>query len=647
MLLLAGSPQKIPPQVQLQLDHSASVLSSGKQNVITPPKKTQSVQEPLDTNDKRPNVDSLTSQASLITSSFPYVRALDFSLDKEPKPVKRGRKRSSKTKKGAKQKTTTDEQSKAPLTKKAARSNKSHLEASKSPPPSFDAAVGHRNVQTVLPSTVVTNISVGTSRPISNCGSVFNRSTNQISSTAITGASSNTSPYNMNNCGTLATGFPTSACSLPTGPSLSPGNMVQTSSGPVPSAVSCMYVNPSASPTSSLVNSTSGPVNFTCAVTSCSLSPANRTTLGSSPVLVNRNNSSTNLTPSTVNYTTCGTVRSPFIPGYTGSISTSAPVNLTMQCIPGASSTVSFINPVACPTSASSVNLANTTNSHPALPGSFGVSSVSSLHQDVNTVTSSHLTGLTHAVIPSHFTDSSVVTLTTSINNSLTSQEQNASESNGSGTSATNAGVVQTTVGPFTLQASNLLQSLALQHANTEKNEPQNTESGLDITQLRKESTQGFQKIAACSTLESGHRHQSLKEKSTSKKNVNLHLSQDNATVSSEKHNDISVVCESGTDPLQKDLRDTVAVVGRLPNLLENKNGSTSTLTIMNQGCRELMKENSSGFLQSETSSETEGQESTKPQGKRRRDSLQKEKVLWQSCSIFVGRINGNLFLSS
>ncbi|KAL9969200.1 hypothetical protein ACROYT_G021389 [Oculina patagonica] len=46
----------------------------------------------------------------------------------------------------------------------------------------------------------------------------------------------------------------------------------------------------------------------------------------------------------------------------------------------------------------------------------------------------------------------------------------------------------------------------------------------------------------------------------------------------------------------------------------------------MNQGCRELMKENSTISLQSGTSSEREGQGSSKPQGKRRRDSLQKEK---------------------
>lgn len=629
LLLLAGSPQKIPPQVQSQLDHSASVLSSGKQNAVTPPKKkTHSVQERLNTNDKRPNVDSLSSQANLITSLFPYVRALDFNLDKGPEPVKRGKKRGSKAKNGAKQKTTTDGHSKAPLTKKGARSNRRHLEASKSPSSSssLGAAAGYRNVQAVSPSIVATNVYSGISQPIPNCGSVFNGSTNPISSTVVPSACSNTSPYHMVNCGTLPTGLPVSTCSLAIRPSPSPGNLV-TPSAAVSSTVS--YVNPGSVPTSSLVtqvNSISGPVNFISAVTSHSSSPANHTNLRSSPVLVNSNNSSTYLTPSTVNFTTCGTVSSPFIPGNTGSVCTFVPVNLTTQhTTVSAPSTVSFMNSVACPTSASSVNLANMTNSHPALPTSIGLSSGSLLHQVVNTVTSSPLTELTPAVIPGHFTDSSVVTSTTNINNSLTSQEQNAG-SNRSGTSGTNTDITQEAVGPFSLQASNLLQTLALQHTNTEKNDPQNIPSGPDVTQLRKESAQGLQKILARSTSELVPGHQPLKENLPSKKNVNL--PQDNATISSEKYkDDTSVVCESlNPDQLQKGLRDTVTIARNLPNSLENINGSTSTLT-MNQGCRELMKENSTSFLQSGTSSETEGQGSSKPGGKRRRDALQKEKV--------------------
>ncbi|KAL9969201.1 hypothetical protein ACROYT_G021390 [Oculina patagonica] len=546
LLLLAGSPQKIPPQVQAQLDHSASVLSSGKRKAVTPPKKTHSVQGRLNISEKRPTVDTLSSQASLVTSSFPYVRALDFNLDKGPEPVKRGKKRGSKTKAGTKQKTMTDGHSKAPLTKKGARSNRRHLEASKSPSLSSSpsAVAGYRNVQAISPSVVATNIYAGISQPIPSCSSVFNGLTNQISSTVVPSACSNTSPYHMINYGTLPTGLPVSKSSPAIRLSPSSGNLVTPSPGPVPSTVS--YSNPGSGPTSSLVtydNSISGPANFTSAVTSHSSPPVNHTSLRSSPVLVNSNNLSTYLTPSTVNITTCGTAPLPFISGNTSSVATSAPVNLTTQHAPSAPSTVSFINTVICPTSASTVNLVNMTNSHPALPASFGVSSVSSLHQVVNTVTSAPLTELTPAVISGHFTDSSVVTSTTSINNSLTSQEQNTGESNGSGTSSTNEGVMQPAVGHFSLQASNLLQSLALQHASTEKNEPQNIASGPDVSQLRKESAQGFQKTVASSTSESGHGHQPLKEKSTSKKNMNL--SQENTTISSEKHkDDISVVCE-------------------------------------------------------------------------------------------------------
>ena len=291
---------------------------------------------------------------------------------------------------------------------------------------------------------------------------------------------------------------------------------------------------------------------------------------------------------------------------------------------------------MTCATS-SSVNLANAGTGHNSLPASFAhsnltaISSATSLRQGVNTVTPSPLTGLTQAVMPSHLRDASVTNATASIRNSLTGPEQSVGESCGSGATsasseASDAGVTQSH-SPISLQASNLLHTLALQHTNTDTSEPQNIMSGLEVTQLRKESAQGMQKNSPRSSSELVLEHQQLKEKSSSKNNS--HLSKDSTAVSN-CQDSIPLVCESSSaDVFEKGLRNTMPVAGRFQNSLENKNGGSSSMTIMNQiqGCRELLKENSTPFLQSGTSSETEGQGTSKPRGKRRRDSLQKEKV--------------------
>ena len=281
------------------------------------------------------------------------------------------------------------------------------------------------------------------------------------------------------------------------------------------------------------------------------------------------------------------------------------------------------VNPVVCRTP-SSANLASSVTNQVSLPTSLvysnvtAKSSASSLPQVFNAVTPSSSTKPTQAVIPDHFTDSFTIN-----GNSVTDQEQNASESSplvisaSSSTPDTGTTTVSS-VAPFSLQASSMLQTIALQHANADKNEPQ------EITQLRKESVHGLQKITPRSTSESFTGHQLLKEKLASKNNE--HLPKDNTGMSNEKHND--QMSDSGSD---KNLTNAVPVAGRLTNSLENKNGSTASLT-MSHRCSEPVKENSTGILQSGSNSETEGRGSAKQPGKRRRDSLEKDKV----CSIFI-----------
>lgn len=645
LLLLAGSPQKIPPQSQSQLDLSASVLTSGKRNPVTPPKKIQSVQE-QSANDKQRHVDSLPSQGGLITSTFPYVRALDFNTNKGLEPVKRGRKKGSKDSKGAKQKTAMEQQSKAPFTNKRGGSNKRHLEATKSTP-SSNAAVGYRSTQSISPSTIATNVNACIGPPLPNCNSAFNHSSNTIPShvgLVVSSVCRSISPY-LVSCGPLATRSPISVCSQTTTPSVLPGTLARPSTGSVPPTVTC--TNPRSDPSTSLVtlvNSLNYPVNFTSAVTNHSSSPGSNTSLGNSPLPVNQNNSSSCLTPGAVKVSTCGSVQvlAPFTPGSAGSVFTSACGNPIRQDRTVAPSAVGFMNPITCPIPSSPVNLDSGANSNSAFSVSLAVSNLSSLPQVVNTVTSSPVTGPTQAFIPGDFTDSTVVSSITSSSNSRTNQEQNAGESGETRTSSTRAVVMQATdaivtssidpgvtlspVSPLPLQASNLLQSLAVQHANTEKNEVRNAASIQSVTQLRKENAQSFEQITDLPTSELVRGQQPLKDKP--KQSVNL--SKDSTMMPGEKHNDdICLVCKSPSAvPLEKGLRENLTAVGCLPNSPENKNGGTSTLVIMNQGCREPMKENSAGFFQMGTSSETEGQGSSKPRTKRRRDSLQKEKVM-------------------
>ena len=668
LLLLAGSPQKIPPQSQSQLDRSASVLSSGKRIPVTPPKKTQSVRE-QSANNRRQHVNSLPSQAGLITSTFPYVRALDFNTDKGLEPVKRGPKKGSKkSNKGAKQKTAMDQQSKAPFTKKGGGSNKRHLEASKSTP-SSNAAVGYRDILSISPSTIARNVYAGTCPPLPNCNSAFNHSSNTIPSPVglvVPSVCHSTSPY-LVSCTPLVTRSPISVCSQTATPSVLPGNLVKPSAGPAPPTVTC--TNPRSDPSTSLVtlvNSLNYPVNFTSAVMSHSSPPGSNTSLGDSPLPVNH--SSSCLTPGAANFSASGSVQvlSPFIPSGAGSVFISAGGNPIPRHTTVAPSAVGFMDPIACPIPAPSVNLANGATSNPTFPASLAVSGLLSLHQVVNTVTSSPGTGPTKTVIPGHFTDSAVVSSITSSSDSRAGQEQNAGESSETRTSSTHApvmqatdtvvtsaidpgvtqaldtvvtsaidpGVTQAPVSPLSLQASNLLQSLAVQHANTEKNELRSTAAIQSVTQLRKENTESFEQNTALSSSELLQGQQTLKDKSKQ----SMNLSKDSKIMPGGKHkDDISLVCKSPSAvSSEKGLRDNVTSAGCLPNSLENKNGGTSTLVIVDQGCREPMKENSAGFFQMGTSSETEGQGSSKPRRKRRRDSLQKEKVNKQFPEIIV-----------
>ena len=155
--------------------------------------------------------------------------------------------------------------------------------------------------------------------------------------------------------------------------------------------------------------------------------------------------------------------------------------------------------------------------------------------QAFNTVTLTNSTGLSPAVIPGHYTDStvssaaaiSVGNLTTSVKNHRIMASSGLGPSISQETVDARADDLSTSSEPFSMQASNLLSTLPLKHANSQTNVsgPCNLVSGSNNEQvgaegLRKHMPHSAVVEAPC---------QPLKDNSTSLENVNI--SKDNIDV--------------------------------------------------------------------------------------------------------------------
>ena len=550
-------------------------------------------------NNSLPGDQSVSNQPALITSTLPYVRALNFTQGQASLPGRRGRKKCSKNNNTSKKNVTTNEQNKAPSNKKGTNGGRKRSVAKK--PPELTSVSSSQAMSFSSNSTDISG------QPVTNCGSAFNRTIVHHPSpmnVMMPTYCANPPLHSFGNC-------------VPD-PTPLPANVISPSANCTPSGVACIAPVPGLNTVVS-----PSPVSYTGTLASHSPLPATHSTLGTSPA------------PSPVNLSTCPT-HSPV--NFTTFVSVHVPSPFASRHLPVCSPPVSlatvhsslppaaghFVNQGMCPTT-SSVSVVNTGPVHSLVPPSTEqlnvpvIPSAASMQQVVNTITSINSTALT---VPGHFTESTAISATARTGNSLTAQENcdvgvaiGFRPSASSETADTRAGGSSTPMEPLALGASNLLQTLAAKHANTEANStsPQNLPAGPNIGQL---SAHSLQNNMLLSTVDEEVRHQPLKEKSVSHGNINI--SKDNTQALSEKHME--------SIPLGQELSGALPIEASSLNSQENNSGSTSSLEILSQECGELMKENSAGFLHSKNN-EREIQGSSNLQRKRQRNATEPQKV--------------------
>ncbi|XP_067051825.1 uncharacterized protein [Acropora muricata] len=104
LLLLAGSPPKKTPTKPRSTEHCYSnAHASAESNSDSLPRVDESPPNRHRMDDKQPRVKSIENQPALITSTLPFVRALNFAAEKETVPKKRAPKKGSKKKSSPKQ----------------------------------------------------------------------------------------------------------------------------------------------------------------------------------------------------------------------------------------------------------------------------------------------------------------------------------------------------------------------------------------------------------------------------------------------------------------------------------------------------------------------------------------------------------------
>lgn len=104
LLLLAGSPPKKTPTKTRSTEHCYSnAHASAESNSDSLPRVDESPPNRHRMDDKQPRVKSIENQPALITSTLPFVRALNFAAEKETVPKKRAPKKGSKKKSSPKQ----------------------------------------------------------------------------------------------------------------------------------------------------------------------------------------------------------------------------------------------------------------------------------------------------------------------------------------------------------------------------------------------------------------------------------------------------------------------------------------------------------------------------------------------------------------
>lgn len=570
LLLLAGSPQKkSPSRSSPQLNNSATVPVSERKNPDTPPRELHSACG-SSINDKQPCRQSLVNQPALITSTLPYVRALNFAIGNGPAPSKRGRKKGSKNKNSKRQSIT--EQREKPGNNKVAISGRTRVIANKASQLTVTSSSEAISCSTVVPRTESSQVLV-------NSGSPFNR---------------------------------------PILPRSSPANVMMSSASPSPVPYSFANYVPGFTPLpDNVVSCSSSSVSHADAVTHPTALPGNHIAGGRSDALTPLTfNISTCPNPSPVNLTTSCSFQSATVFSPSSFPSRSCPANLTTLYPPQPPSVGYPVNSTTHPTP-SSTGQDSAGSSHAPSSASHSLFTVPVISrtmsaQHVNTVTTLSSSELPEAVLPGHFTHPRVLPTSTSTGNSVSIQGDHRNQAVVASSSDLSAPAE-----PLSMQASNFLQTLALKHISAQNN----SSTSLSVapgSRIGKLAMEGSQNNRPISTINSAI-SQPSNEKLTSL--VNMDVSENNTVATSEKQLAHSSSCVNSVE------QESRAAGKSLQNSQESENGNTSSLEILNQECSELIKETSTSVPNSQPNSGGEMQRANYLQRKRQRDASEPLKV--------------------
>ena len=608
LLLLAGSPQKVQSISSSQSCCNVSDPTAKKHTPITPPKVSDVTQKTRNALNEKEH-SGRSSQPALITSTLPYVRALNFTQEKELEIGTRGRKKGSKNKKGTKQKPATKKQTKAPRTekketgkgqKRAVAKASSELASESS---SLDTGSGFSTLQ-------------GTSgvQPSVSYESTFNRTviSNSIPVNAIVQSSN---AILSQNCSAI----------LATAPAFVPISVT-----PSPSPVNIASPCPDQICSAVTMATGSGTDSSGCIPSTGIRQSSAPVVLGTTAVPSTGNLARRTATP--VNFMSCGSVQvsSPLAPGSANLLPT--PPTLHSPLMPLAANV----------THKSITHLPMGAGFIPLVPNAL---SAHQTMQDLTPPAATSTSATPQAFILGSLTESPVIRDTAGIGD-LSALQKNHSEndksnSTPSGISNTDSNIDDLSASgePFSLKASNMLQTLAFQHKNIQGNSTHHHNQAF-VSDSGQQNNHSLQKTGTLS-VDTEVRLQPLQEKSPAYENVTA--SKSNTEISGEKHADGFFAAHSSpcTNHREQEIMSVPPVGRTIQCSLQTNNGpSTSPLTLINQESSDLVKENFSGSLRSKLSSEKETQESSTSRTKRSRDEFQQHKVIYVARTPFFSGLS-------
>lgn len=608
LLLLAGSPQKVQSISSSQSCCNVSDPTAKKHTPITPPKVSDVTQKTRNALNEKEH-SGRSSQPALITSTLPYVRALNFTQEKELEIGTRGRKKGSKNKKGTKQKPATKKQTKAPRTekketgkgqKRAVAKASSELASESS---SLDTGSGFSTLQ-------------GTSgvQPSVSYESTFNRTviSNSIPVNAIVQSSNSILSQN---CSAI----------LATAPAFVPISVT-----PSPSPVNIASPCPDQICSAVTMATGSGTDSSGCIPSTGIRQSSAPVVLGTTAVPSTGNLARRTATP--VNFMSSGSVQvsSPLAPGSANLLPT--PPTLHSPLMPLAANV----------THKSITHLPMGAGFIPLVPNAL---SAHQTMQDLTPPAATSTSATPQAFILGSLTESPVIRDTAGIGD-LSALQKNHSEndksnSTPSGISNTDSNIDDLSASgePFSLKASNMLQTLAFQHKNIQGNSTHHHNQAF-VSDSGQQNNHSLQKTGTLS-VDTEVRLQPLQEKSPAYENVTA--SKSNTEISGEKHADGFFAAHSSpcTNHREQEIMSVPPVGRTIQCSLQTNNGpSTSPLTLINQESSDLVKENFSGSLRSKLSSEKETQESSTSRTKRSRDEFQQHKVIYVARTPFFSGLS-------